>query len=37
LMMLGGFVWAGDKRFRIKRSAKIEEATAGLQVQETRA
>jgi cytochrome c-type biogenesis protein CcmF len=37
LMMLGGFVCAGDKRFRIKRGAKIEEATASLQVQETHA
>jgi cytochrome c-type biogenesis protein CcmF len=37
LMMLGGFVCACDKRFHLKRGAKIEEATAGLQVQETRA
>jgi cytochrome c-type biogenesis protein CcmF len=37
LMMLGGFVCAGDKRFRIRRAAETEAATVGLQVQETNA
>jgi len=37
LMMLGGFICAGDKRFRLKRVANAEAAAAGLQVQETHA
>jgi hypothetical protein len=28
-MMLGGFTAAADKRFRLKRSARITEAAAG--------
>ena len=36
LMMLGGFICAADKRFRIKRIAESE-AVEGLLVQETRA
>jgi cytochrome c-type biogenesis protein CcmF len=35
LMMLGGFVCASDKRFRIKRTAKAEASAADPQVQET--
>jgi cytochrome c-type biogenesis protein CcmF len=36
LMMLGGFICAADKRFRIKRIVEGE-AVEGLLVQETRA
>ena len=36
LMMLGGFICAADKRFRIKRIVESE-AVEGLLVQETRA